>query len=107
MGDLNVVLGAEPENFRAALEWAERTGEIETVARLVAPLTVLWCEEGRLSEADRWLGVVRERSDEYPPALQAWVLSAAVTIRVARAALTTRPPISASRPSRSIASSAM
>ena len=86
MGDLQVVLGAEPENFRAALEWAERTGEIETVARLVAPLTVLWCEEGRLSEADRWLGVVRERSGEYPPALQAWVLSAAVTIAWARGA---------------------
>lgn len=86
MGDLNVVLGADPENFRAALEWAERAGEIETVARLVAPLTVLWCEEGRLSEADRWLGVVRERSAQYPPALQAWVLSAAVTIAWARGA---------------------
>ncbi len=74
---MHVVLEAERENFRAALEWAERAGEIETVARLVAPLTVLWCEEGRLSEIERWLGVVRDRSGEYPLTLQALVLTAA------------------------------
>jgi predicted ATPase/DNA-binding SARP family transcriptional activator len=76
-GDTEEVLGAERENFRAALEWAERAGEIETVARLAAPLTERWGGEGRLSETGRWLGVARERSAEYPRALQATVLSAA------------------------------
>ena len=52
----------ERENFRAALEWARREGEIETVARVAAPLTPAWTEQGRLSEAGRWLGVARERS---------------------------------------------
>ena len=75
-GEMQVLLGSEHENFRGALEWAERTGEIETVARLAAPLTPLWGGEGMLSEADRWLGLVRERSGDYPLALQAWVLSA-------------------------------
>jgi tetratricopeptide (TPR) repeat protein len=67
----------EHENFRAALEWAGREGEIETVARVAAPLTPAWTEQGRLSEAGRWLGVARERSTELPLSLQATVLSAA------------------------------
>ena len=67
----------ERENFRAALEWARREGEIETVARVAAPLTPAWTEQGRLSEAGRWLGVARERSTEFPLSLQAAVLSAA------------------------------
>ena len=74
---MHVVLGAERENFRAALEWGEQAGEMETVARLAAALTWLWCEEGSLSEADRWLAVVRERSAKYPLELQACLLSAA------------------------------
>src|SRR5205085_929756 len=64
----------------------EEAGEIETVARLAAPLTRLWREEGRLSEADRWIGVVRARSTEYPLALQALVLSAARELASARGA---------------------
>ncbi len=81
---VDIALGIERENFRAALEWAEQAGEIETVARLAAPLTRLWTEEGRLSEADRWLGVVRERSAQYPLALQALVLSEAREVAQAR-----------------------
>jgi predicted ATPase/DNA-binding SARP family transcriptional activator len=83
---MHVVLEEERENLRGALEWAERAGEIETVARLAVPLTVLWCEEGSLSEAGRWLGVVRERSGGYPPELQARVLSAAHELAWARGA---------------------
>ena len=81
---VDIALGIERENFRAALEWAEQAGEIETVARLAAPLTRLWCEEGRLSEADRWLGVVRERLAQYPLAVQALVLSEARELAQAR-----------------------
>jgi predicted ATPase/DNA-binding SARP family transcriptional activator len=77
LGKMHVMLEQERENFRAALEWAEQTGLHETVARLAAPLTWLWHDEGSLSEADRWLGVARERSLDYPLALQALVLKAA------------------------------
>jgi class 3 adenylate cyclase len=80
-------LRAERENFRAALEWAQQAEEIETVARLAAPLTRIWGEEeGSLSEVDRWLGVARERAEEYPLAVQAMVLSAARTLAHARGA---------------------
>ena len=83
---MHVVLGAERENFRAALEWGEQAGEMETVARLAAALTWLWCEEGSLSEADRWLAVVRERSAKYPLELQARLLRAACELAWTRGA---------------------
>jgi predicted ATPase/DNA-binding SARP family transcriptional activator len=76
----------ERENFRAALEWAKQAGEIETVARLAAPLAPLWIWGGRLSEADRWLGVARERSTEYPLPLQGLLLTAARELACARGA---------------------
>ncbi len=76
----------ERENFRAALEWAEQAGEIETVARLAAALTPLWIWQGRSSEADRWLGVARERSTDYPLPLQGLVLTAARELACARGA---------------------
>ncbi len=86
MGQVKVVFAAELENFRAALEWAQRATEIETIARLAAPLAHGWSVEGRLSETDRWLGVARERSAEYPPSLQAKVLLAACELACARGA---------------------
>jgi predicted ATPase/DNA-binding SARP family transcriptional activator len=76
-GRLRMLLQEERENFRAALERGEQAGEVETVARLAAPLTRLWRDEGSLSEADRWIAVARARSSEYPLSLQALVLSAA------------------------------
>ena len=85
-GRLRELLKEERENFRAALEWSERAGEVETVARLAAPLTRLWREEGSLSEADRWIDVARARSTEYPLPLQALVLSAARELAWARGA---------------------
>ena len=74
------------ENFRAALEWAEQAGEIETVARLAAALGVAWVWQGRLSEADRWLDLARERSSEYPLAVQGLLLTAARELACARGA---------------------
>jgi predicted ATPase/DNA-binding SARP family transcriptional activator len=85
-GRLRALLAQERENFRAALESAERAGEVETVARLAAPLTRLWREEGSLGEADRWISVARLRSTEYPRPLQALVLSAARELAWARGA---------------------
>ena len=81
-----LVEAEERENFRAALEWAQQAGEIETVARLAAPLGLAWIWQGRLSEADRWLGVARERSTEYPLRLQGLVLTAARELACARGA---------------------
>jgi predicted ATPase/DNA-binding SARP family transcriptional activator len=70
-------LGAERENFRAALEWAKHTEDFETSARLAVPLCRLWSEEGRLSDAERWLAVVRERLNEYALPVRAGILSTA------------------------------
>jgi predicted ATPase/DNA-binding SARP family transcriptional activator len=81
-----VVEADERENFRAALEWAMEAGEIETVARLAAPLTLLWVRQGRLSEADRWLVVARERSTAYPLPLQGLLLTGARELACARGA---------------------
>jgi predicted ATPase len=85
-GRLRMSLEEERENFRAALEWGEQAGKVETVARLAASLTRLWTEEGRLSEADRWLRVARARSAEYPPTLQAQLLAAACELASAQGA---------------------
>ena len=81
-----MVEAVERENFRAALEWAEQSGEFETLARLAAPLASVWIGQGRLSEAERWLQVVRERSVDYPLALQGLVLTAARALACARGA---------------------
>ena len=36
------------EDYRdSMIEWAQRAGEIETVARVAAPLTPAWTEQGR------------------------------------------------------------
>lgn len=80
----HLLLEEERENLRAALEWAELAGEIETVARLATPLTWLWCDEGSLREAGRWVGLVRERGIDFPPALQARVLRAVRELAWAR-----------------------
>ena len=81
-----LVEAEDRENFRAALEWAQQAGEIETVARLAAALGVAWVWQGRLSEADRWLDVARERSSEYPLAVQGLLLTAARELACARGA---------------------
>ena len=72
-----VLVGAERENFRAALEWTHQAGESETMARLAVPMCWQWEEEGRLSEIDRWLSLARERSHEYALPVQAGVLDVA------------------------------
>jgi predicted ATPase/DNA-binding SARP family transcriptional activator len=85
-GRLRMLLEEERENFRAALEWGDQAGKLETVARLAASLTRLWTEEGRLSEADRWLRVARARSAEYPLTLQAQLLAAACELAAVQGA---------------------
>ena len=72
-----VLVGAERENFRAALEWTQQAGDFESMARLAVPLGWQWMEEGRLSEVDRWLNLVRERTQEYALPVQAGILSVA------------------------------
>ena len=86
MGQIKVVFGAELENFRAALEWAQRAMEMETVARLAAPLAHGWSVEGRLKRNRPVARSRAERSAEYPLSLQAKVLLAACELACARGA---------------------
>ena len=72
-----IVLAPERENFRTALEYAAESGRFEITARLAAPLSwSLWIREGQLQEAQRWLGLARERRAEYPLSVQGNLLSA-------------------------------
>ena len=52
-------LAAEHDNFRAALDWAERTGHVEIALRLSACLWRFWQMRGHLREAaDRFRSVL-------------------------------------------------
>ena len=74
---LNDQLAEERENLRAALQWASERGDAETVARLACPLTQYWwLREGRVQEAEHWVGFALEHLDRYGPSLAAKVLIA-------------------------------
>jgi len=72
---LRVKLGADRENLRAALDWAHRAEERDTVARLAIPLSSLWILEGHSAEAERWLGMLSGRINEFAPTVQAALLA--------------------------------
>jgi predicted ATPase/DNA-binding SARP family transcriptional activator len=66
------------ENFGSALEWAAESGDSETVAWLSVLVSGwVWRRTGQLNEAERWLGLAQKHRAEYPPLLQAKVLSEA------------------------------
>lgn len=47
----------ENDNLRAALRWAEESGDVATLVRLVAALGWFWEMQGRRGEARHWLSV--------------------------------------------------
>ncbi len=67
----------ERENFRAALEWASSSGSTQILARLASPLVGVWITGGQLHEAEQWMTLMLEHTDEYSGRLAAQVISAA------------------------------
>lgn len=65
------LLLTEQENLRAAMAWSRDRGEPEALARLVAPLGMLWTLSNRLVEMQRWMEAVTPRADEVSPRLRA------------------------------------
>ena len=63
-------LAVEHENLRAALNWASRSGEGETLVRLAAALWRFWYARGHLTEGRGWLAkaLVVEGLDDDPRA---------------------------------------
>jgi len=65
------LLMIEQDNLRSAMAWSRDRGEPEALARLVAPLGMLWTLTNRAVELLRWLGPALERADEVSPRLRA------------------------------------
>jgi predicted ATPase/DNA-binding CsgD family transcriptional regulator len=65
------MLLTEEENLRAAMAWSRDRDESEALARLVAPLGMLWTLTNRLLEMRRWMEAVTPRADEVSLRLRA------------------------------------
>ncbi|HEX6424138.1 MAG TPA: winged helix-turn-helix domain-containing protein [Acidimicrobiales bacterium] len=57
--------------IRAAHAWAERQGEAELAARIVADLGTYWHREGHHAEGRRWVYCALEHADRFDPLLAA------------------------------------
>ncbi|HWG55952.1 MAG TPA: BTAD domain-containing putative transcriptional regulator [Gaiellaceae bacterium] len=64
-------LHAEFGNLTAALAWSAEDGTVETGLRIVSALARFWIERDYAAEADRWLELLLQRSDETSTALRA------------------------------------
>jgi predicted ATPase/DNA-binding CsgD family transcriptional regulator len=64
------LLLTEQENLRAAMAWSRDRGEPEALARLVAPLGMLWTLSNRAAELLRWLEPTLARAEEVSPRLR-------------------------------------
>ncbi|MGH2690920.1 MAG: adenylate/guanylate cyclase domain-containing protein [Actinomycetota bacterium] len=72
------ILGAEHDNFRAALAWAERAGEAETALKLAGALWRFWQMRGHLREAaERFKEVLALQGAEAYPEARAEALEGA------------------------------
>jgi predicted ATPase/DNA-binding CsgD family transcriptional regulator len=65
------LLLSEQENLRAAMAWSRDRGEPGAVARLVAPLGMLWTLTNRFVEMRRWMEAATPQANEVSPRLQA------------------------------------
>src|SRR6266852_4066956 len=65
------LLMTEQENLRSAMAWSRDRGEAEALARLVAPLGMLWEYTNRLVEMQRWLEPASARAEEVSLRLRA------------------------------------
>jgi predicted ATPase/class 3 adenylate cyclase len=70
-------LAGEHDNLRAALAWTEQHRELEAMARILIPLSVLWITRGHLLEAEEWLERALSAAPSGNPALRADVMSQA------------------------------
>jgi predicted ATPase/DNA-binding CsgD family transcriptional regulator len=73
-------IDAERDNLRAALTWADDSGDVETLLQLVAALEIHWALSGRLSEGRRWSDRAAAVGGDAPIALRAAVLRTAAWI---------------------------
>lgn len=67
-------LDADHDNLRAALGWADASGEVELLGRLAGALVEFWERRGYFHEGREWLGRVRPYKDEFPAVTRALVL---------------------------------
>jgi predicted ATPase/DNA-binding CsgD family transcriptional regulator len=65
------LLLTDQENLRAAMAWSRDRGDAEALARLVAPLGMLWTLTNRLVELTRWMEAVTPRAGEVSVRLRA------------------------------------
>jgi predicted ATPase len=71
------VLALEPSNLRAALEFSEAEGRLDSVIAMAARLGNLWISAGLLREAYGWLTKARPEDLELKPEERAAALSSA------------------------------
>ena len=65
----------ENDNLRAALRWAEESGDVATLTRLTAALGWFWEMQGRRTEARTWLAaVLATPAAQQPPSARVRVL---------------------------------
>ncbi|HEX2699872.1 MAG TPA: LuxR C-terminal-related transcriptional regulator [Acidimicrobiales bacterium] len=67
-------LDVDRENFTAALTWARRSGDAETMLRLANSLTWFWEARGHLREGIAWLQGAQSAGDELPASVRAEAL---------------------------------
>lgn len=59
-------LALEHDNFRAALDWAARTGDVERLGTLALALHRFWEVRGYLTEGRAWLELAARHPDDHP-----------------------------------------
>ena len=64
-------LEADHDNFRVALEWSLRSGEVDLALRLVGSLRRAWVARGYLTETRRWLEAALAQAASASPAIRA------------------------------------
>ncbi|HKA51862.1 MAG TPA: LuxR C-terminal-related transcriptional regulator [Candidatus Dormibacteraeota bacterium] len=68
------LLATEQENLRSAMAWSRDRGDSEALARLIAPLGMLWTLTNRMVELTRWLDAATAGAGEVSPQLRARLL---------------------------------
>jgi predicted ATPase/class 3 adenylate cyclase len=76
-------LAEEHRNIRAALRWADETGEDELLLRIAGALWRFWFIRGHLAEGRTWLGRALERRPTQPSSWRANALLGATTLAAA------------------------
>lgn len=64
-------LEVDHDNFRLALEWSLRSGEVDLALRLIGSLRRAWVARGYLTETRRWLEAALAQAASASPAIHA------------------------------------